>query len=198
MRHFALVGHRATSSGSINLNDLAGSCGRMDVLARAISSALFLSHGIRENTTITIHLMGGPGVPRRIRFYGSTIKGLHVDERAIAGRIRTVISDPVPPRGLWIKHGSGIEHSGGDLETTLTEWANSEIQTYVLSKNGSQFMKNSSERELGFILSDDQPFTPEEEKLLANLSTFSLGQHWLQGHIAIANVHHILDQEGTE
>ena len=69
MRHFALVGHRATSSGSINLNDLAGSCGRMDVLARAISSALFLSHGIRENTTITIHLMGGPGVPRRIRFF---------------------------------------------------------------------------------------------------------------------------------
>ena len=59
-------------------------------------------------------------------------------------------------------------------------------------------MKNSPERELGFILSDDQPFTPEEEKLLANLSTFSLGQHWLQGHIAIAIVHHILDQEGTE
>ena len=121
MRHFAIVGHRAPSSGRINLNDLAGSSGRMDVLARAISSALFLSHGVREDTTITLHLMGGPGVPRRIRFNGAKVKGLHVDERAIAGRIRSIISDPVPVRGHWVEHGSGIEHSAADLEKTILE-----------------------------------------------------------------------------
>ena len=74
----------------------------MDVLARAISSALFLSHGVREDTTITLHLMGGPGVPRRIRFNGAKVKGLHVDERAIAGRIRSIISDRVLSVGIGL------------------------------------------------------------------------------------------------
>tara|TARA_B100002051_G_C16400282_1_gene469569 strand:+ start:58 stop:639 length:582 start_codon:yes stop_codon:yes gene_type:complete len=193
MRHFAIVGHRAPSSGNLNLNDLAGSGGRMDVLARAISSALFLSHGIREDTTITLHLMGGPGVSRRIRFNGAKVKGLHVDERAIAGRIRSVISDPVPARGLWVSHGTGIEHSGGDLETTLNEWRNSEIRTYILSKDAPQLSKDINQQEMGFILSDDLPFNPDEEKIITNLPRLSLGERWLQGHIAIAIVHHILD-----
>ena len=193
MRHFAIVGHRAPSSGRINLNDLAGSSGRMDVLARAISSALFLSHGVREDTTITLHLMGGPGVPRRIRFNGAKIKGLHVDERAIAGRIRSIISDPVPVRGHWVEHGSGIEHSGGDLETTLVEWTNLDIKAYILSKDAPKFSKESIEQESGFILSDDQDFSPDEKKIIDNLPCFSLGYRWLQGHIAIAIVHYILD-----
>ena len=193
MRHFAIVGHRAPASGNLNLNDLAGSGGRMDVLARAISSALFLSHGIREDTTITLHLMGGPGVSRRIRFNGAEVKGLHVDERAIGGRIRSVITDPVPPRGQWVSHGTGIEHSGGDLETTLAEWDSLEIMTYVLSKDAPRFIKDVNQKELGFILSDDLPFNSDEEKIIANLSRCSLGNQWLQGYIAIAIVHHILD-----
>ena len=194
MRHFAIIGHRAPSSGSINLNDLSGSGGRMDVLARAISSALFLSHSIREDTTITLHLMGGPGVPRRIRFNGANVKGLHVDERAIGGRIRSVISDPVPPRGQWVNHGHGIEHSGGDLETTLNEWNESEIKSYILSKEAPRLVKDSDELgELGFILSDDRPFNPDEEEIMAGIPCCSLGDRWLQGHIAIAIVHHILD-----
>ena len=58
-RWFAIIGHRAPSSGSLNLNDLAGSGGRMDVLARAVNSALFISHGIREDSHVLLHLMGG-------------------------------------------------------------------------------------------------------------------------------------------
>ena len=54
-RWFAIIGHRAPSSGALNLNDLAGSGGRMDVLARAVNSALFVSHGIREDLSL-IHI----------------------------------------------------------------------------------------------------------------------------------------------
>ena len=73
-RIFAIVGHRAQSSGKLNLNDLAGSSGRIDVLARAVNTALFLSHGIRENSEVVLHLLGGPGPARRIGFDGSLIK----------------------------------------------------------------------------------------------------------------------------
>ena len=46
-RWFAIIGHRAPSEGTLNLNDLPGSGGRMDVLVRAVNAALFVSHGIR-------------------------------------------------------------------------------------------------------------------------------------------------------
>ena len=46
-KRFALIGHRVPSHGKLNLNDLAGSCGRLDVILRSLNTALFLSHGIR-------------------------------------------------------------------------------------------------------------------------------------------------------
>ena len=87
IRRFAIIGHRVPSSGKINLNDLAGSSGRIDVLARAVNTALFLSHGIRDDTDITLHLMGGPGPSRRIWFEGARLRGVYPDERGIAGHV---------------------------------------------------------------------------------------------------------------
>ncbi len=67
-RRFAIIGHLAPSSGKLNLNDLAGSSGRMDVLVRVVNAALFVSHGIRRDTHVTLLLCGGPGVLlRRLR-----------------------------------------------------------------------------------------------------------------------------------
>ena len=40
----------------------------MDVLVRAVNAALFVSHGIREDCHVILHLMGGGG---RIGGYGS-------------------------------------------------------------------------------------------------------------------------------
>ena len=103
VRRFAVIGHRAPSSGKINLNDLAGSSGRLDVLARAVNTGLFLSHGIRDDTDIVLHLMGGPGPPRRIWFQGSRLRGVHPDERAIAGQIAKALRNPVPAIGQQIE-----------------------------------------------------------------------------------------------
>ena len=65
---FVLIGHRVPSHGKLNLNDLAGSCGRLDVILRSLNSALFLSHGIRENVEVVLHLQGGDRPARRIWF----------------------------------------------------------------------------------------------------------------------------------
>ena len=59
-RRFAIIGHLAPSSGKLNLNDLAGGSGRMDVLVRVVNAALFVSHGIRRDTHVTLLLCGGP------------------------------------------------------------------------------------------------------------------------------------------
>ena len=60
MRRFAIIGQRAMSQGKLPLNDLAGGAGRMDVLVRAMMSALMTSHGFRNDTEIFLHLQGGP------------------------------------------------------------------------------------------------------------------------------------------
>ena len=61
MRRFAVVGHRAMSKGKLPLNDLAGAGGRMDVVVRALMAGLLTSHGLRTNTEVVLHLLGGPG-----------------------------------------------------------------------------------------------------------------------------------------
>ena len=55
MRRFLLIGSRAQKQGKLNLNDLAGAAGRLDVLIRGLMAELLTSHGIRENVEIFSH-----------------------------------------------------------------------------------------------------------------------------------------------
>ena len=192
-RRFAIIGHRAPSSGKINLNDLAGSSGRMDVLARAVNTALFLSHGIREDTDIILHLNGGPGPSRRILFEGSKLRGVHPDERAIAGLIGKVLKEPVTAIGQFVEIQSGLWHSGGGIQQTLSEWARNDVKAMVLDAGGVGMDAVGGFENIGFILSDDQPFTDSEVEHMADLQKISLGDVWLQGHVCISIIHHLMD-----
>ena len=178
----------------LNLNDLAGSGGRTDVLVRAVNAALFVSHGIRTDSHVTLHLMGGPGPPRRVWFDGSALRGVRPDERSIAGHIKALLKSPVPPVGRFVEASTGISHSGGDLRQTLVEWENQSVGCFVLDAAGEPPSTIPSTGSLGFILSDDCPFTEEESDMIGGLPRVSLGKRWLQGHASITIAHHLLDQ----
>ncbi len=201
LRRFAVVGHRAMSKGKLPLNDLASGAGRMDVLIRALMAGLMTSHGLRKDSMVVLHLLGGPGPPRRIKFDGETLKGLHADERSIAGTIGKVIATPLPPIGHWQPITAGISHSGGGLEFTLQEWQDgatvlldAEAPRLWMPKTMLLDKSKASERTLNFVLSDDQPLgdVATEDAVLR-----SLGDQWLQGHMAIGVVQFLLD-EGVE
>ena len=198
MRRFAVVGHRAMSKGKLPLNDLASGAGRMDVLVRALMAGLMTSHGLRKDTVVVLHLLGGPGPARRIKFDGSTLKGLHADERSIAGTIGKVIATPLPPIGHWQPITAGISHSGGHLDSTLREWA--EAPTVILDADAPRLWQSDAtltadgtpnNTTLNFVLSDDQPLGDIEAD---NTRTRSIGSQWLQGHMAIGVVHFLLDE----
>lgn len=198
MRRFAVVGHRAMSKGKLPLNDLASGAGRMDVLVRALMAGLMTSHGLRKDTVVVLHLLGGPGPARRIKFDGSTLKGLHADERSIAGTIGKVIAKPLPPIGHWQPITVGISHSGGHLESTLREWA--EAPTVILDADAPRLWQSDAtltadgtpnNTTLNFVLSDDQPLGDIEAD---NTRARSIGSQWLQGHMAIGVVHFLLDE----
>ncbi|MDG1525244.1 MAG: tRNA (pseudouridine(54)-N(1))-methyltransferase TrmY [Candidatus Thalassarchaeaceae archaeon] len=193
-RRFAIIEHRAPSSGKINLNDLPGSSGRIDVLARAINTALFLSHGIREDTDVTLHLMGGTGPARRIWLQGSRLRGVHPDERAIAGQIAKALKNPIPAIGQWVELHPGFWHSGGAIEQTIREWEKEACRIFVLDAEGVPFSKDPLNHEsVGFILSDDQPFSDIELKSMESIEKVSLGSTWLQGNACISILHHLID-----
>ena len=196
LRKFAIIGHRAQSSGKLNLNDLAGSGGRIDVLARAVNTALFRSHGMREDTSIVLHLEGGPGPPRRVCFDGAHIRGVRPDERTISGYIAKALKQPVPPIGHIEQLQDGLWHSGGDLQQTMREWKREGTHIFALDAQGIPFVsENCMKSSVGFILSDDQPFSAEDWESMEKLEKISLGQSWLQGHSCIAILHHQMDTD---
>ena len=198
VRRFAIVGHRAMSKGKLPLNDLAGGAGRMDVLIRAVMSALLTSHGLRDNVEVVLHLQGGPGPHRRLKFVGSELRGFHAEERSVAGLIAKVIREPLPAIGHWIERTPGLYDGGGSLSHTLTEWK--DYVTVRLDADAERLWNESStiptqssptEHSIAFLLSDDQPL--DEDQGIPR----SLGSTWLQGHHAIAICHFLLD-EGVE
>jgi len=190
-RRFAIIGHKAPSKGEIHLNDLPGLSGRMDVLARAINAALFLSHGIRKDSQIIVHLMGGPGPSRRVMFDGSELGGVRSDERSISGHIKSIIKSKLPPIGIWYKVSSGIYQSGGGIEITLKEWEEQGFLIYVLDREGVNL--DNKDGKIGFLLSDDSPFSDDEKNIISKYKKISLGEKWLQGQSCIAIIHHLID-----
>jgi len=191
-RKFAIIGHKAPSNGDLFLNDLPGLSGRMDVLARAINATLFLSHGIRRDSQIIVHLTGGDKPPRRVMFDGSELGGVRPDERSISGHIKSIIKTKLPPVGIWKNVSSGIYQSGGGIEITLKEWEEENVSIYVLDKNGSNLQMKKHEK-IGFLLSDDVPFTSEEYNVISKYKKISLGEKWLQGQSCITIIHHLID-----
>jgi tRNA pseudouridine-54 N-methylase len=198
LRRFAVVGHRAMSKGKLPLNDLAGGAGRVDVLIRATMAALLTSHGLREDTEVVLHLMGGPGPSRRLRFHGPALKGLHAEERSIAGTIAKALREPLPAIGRWEPISPGFEHGGGNLQTTLREWG--EVTLVVLDADAPRLWQPNAAlpttsapnaSEVAFVLSDDQPLEDIEHSPMVKRS---LGDVWLQGHMAIGIVHFLLDE----
>lgn len=186
------------SKGKLPLNDLAGGAGRVDVLIRALMAGLLTSHGIRTDTVVVLHLMGGPGPPRRIKFDGAELRGLHAEERSIAGTLAKVLATPLPPIGRWQPITAGIEHSGGGLTHTLREWKGTPVialdaDAPRLWQSGAVLPDRSqtNDVDVGFVLSDDQPLTDEETN---DLVPRSLGETWLQGHMAVGAVHFLLDE----
>ena len=165
----------------------------MDVLARAINAALFISHGIRKDVEIIVHLSGNSGIFRRIKFDGSRLKGVHSDERSISGHIRSIIGKGIPPIGIYEEISEGISQSGGSLVETLNEWKELEIEIIHLDSKGESNLEWVKGNVIAFVISDDSDFTKEEHEKLREFKKISLGNNELQGQACISIIHYILD-----
>ncbi len=179
MTSFSVIGHSATTDSSFSLNDLPGKAGRMDLLSRAIQASLFLSHGIREDVTCTLILLGPPKPGVIVRFDGSAVRSMSPDERNVASFIRMALG--IPAGSIFREVAPGIRVRKGTLAEILAETPHA-----VLDENGTDIRKAGTDHiPSAFLLSDNRNFTPEEEALIRELPRFSLGPAVLHADHAI-------------
>lgn len=165
-RGFLIIGNKAATK-PFNLNNLPAA-GRIDILCRCISQALFLSHSIRRNAEIYLLLLGNPNPPKTIKFEGCKLRKTWPDERNIAGHINKALSFEVGEE--WLKSEPGIMIAKKGLENLLSELSE-DYEVYYMREDGLDIrsivpgIKNPL-----FILGDHFGVRREDEEIILNFA----------------------------
>jgi tRNA (pseudouridine54-N1)-methyltransferase len=195
MRRFLILAHRVPTDGQFTLNDLAGGAGRLDEVARAVSTAFTLSNDLRRDTEVTIlFVASAPPKARRIDLFGARLRFLNPDERSTAALLKNALvrsldfphpfesspglvvaaTDPTPDLRAFLQHPNPVWLCEGTLP--IEQWP---------SPGGH----------VAAVVSDPYDPTPEEAQLLSASAAarVSVGPRSLRTSQVIDLVHHELD-----
>lgn len=198
-RRFFVAGHTQATDTAFKLDDLSGGAGRLDVLARAVTSALCLSHGVRTDTEVwTIIDHEGVEIPRALVWHGDRLRNLNPDERSTAALFKKAFAHDAIEHFEAVHPGLEIAELG--FAESLRRFTDAG-PTVLLDKDGQDLRtldKAILEKKatIGFVLSDHQSWTDDETRMLKELVplSVSVGPLWLHGHQAITIVHDELDR----
>ncbi|MCI2425654.1 tRNA (pseudouridine(54)-N(1))-methyltransferase TrmY [Candidatus Acetothermia bacterium] len=186
MRRFVILGHRVTISPDFNLNDLAGSAGRLDILCRCLSSAFFLSHDLRRDVEVYLILQDQVV----LRMVGSQLHRMNPDERNIAGLIRSALGKLEERERMSTP---GIFVAPGSLKTVVDQLAEQETQLILLHEAGAPLRDSTLSNDVTFFLSDHLEFTASEQHILREIPRISVSPLPLHANHCITIVHNELD-----
>lgn len=191
MRQFVVIAHELSASADISLNDLPGT-GRLDLLCRCVTSALLLSHDIRED--VHVHLVIDGYV---VRFDGSELRRLNPDERSTAALIRDALGTRNEAIGAMEATASpGVSIRNGSFESVLKRF--DEATLVELHAEGRPIVEVEPPEVPVFVLSDHRDFTANERDLLSEFvdRRLSLGPSSLHADQAITVAHNYFDTDG--
>ena len=196
MRRFLLLAHRVPVRGQFTLNDLAGGAGRMDEVARAVSTAFTLSNDLRRDTEVGVLFVAEtvPGA-RRVDLIGRRLRYLNPDERSTAALLKNALvraaENPQP-----FESSPGLTVAPVDPEEALRTFA-SRPEAVWLTESGEPLGRWAPERtEIAAVLSDPYDPTPEEVAVLeaSGAARLSVGPRSLRSSQVIDAVHLELDR----
>ncbi|MFU8652451.1 tRNA (pseudouridine(54)-N(1))-methyltransferase TrmY [Methanotorris formicicus] len=202
MREFIFKANKTITSSNINLKDLPGSCGRLDLVCRCVSSAFFLSHDIRRDVVFYAVFYGEPNPPVAIKFVGGELKKVSPDERNIAIFIKKALKKfeetPENKRTEWIESTPGICVSKKEFREIILEKKNEGKRILYLHKAGEDFenVKIGENEDVVFILGDHIGIGEEDEDFLEDIGAEKVSLSPLELHAdhCIVIVHNILDK----
>src|SRR5512137_2111803 len=130
MRRFVVLSHKVPTSGEFSLNDLPGTGGRVDVLCRAVGASLFVSHGVRPDTEVTLLVQNSV----QVRIAGDRVKRLNPDERSTAAILQLALRGAAPDEA---ETTPGVIASPSTLPQVLDRLYQLEAHPIVLHEEGS-------------------------------------------------------------
>jgi len=192
MRGFLIVGNKAVTK-PFNLNDLAGSAGRMDIICRCIAQSLFISHGIRRDVEVYALLLGEPDPPKALKIVGSEVRYMAPDERNVGGIIRKALKLDVDEG--WRRSSPGVYIAKKSLKDLLNELSKDYSVVYL--REDGLFVREVAcklKRPL-FVLGDHMGLKEEDERTVMEYAklVISVSNLSLQADQCIVIVHYELD-----
>ncbi len=195
MRRFLILAHRVPPRGEFTLNDLAGGAGRMDEVARAVSTAFTLSNDLRRDTEVTVLFVAEPPpVARRIDLVGARLKFLNPDERSTAALLKNAlvraVDHPTP-----FESSPGLRVGGCDPPADLRAFLRLP-GAFWLAEDGRPIAAwGEAVPEWAAVVSDPYDPTPEEAAIGAEsgVPTLSVGPRSLRTSQVIDAVHREFD-----
>ena len=195
MREFILRALKAHTS-SFNLDNLEDA-GKMHIVARCISNALWLAKGLREDTIMHVVLEGPRLPPKMISFYGSKLKGFAFDERGISNFIKHALE-----KGENLKLNESLEVFPGiivskkSFEAFVREKSNN-YQVIYMHKKGKNIREFNFKENMLFVFGDYIGMPRKTEFLLERLNAerVSLGKIEYHSSQCITIVNNELDRK---
>jgi tRNA (pseudouridine54-N1)-methyltransferase len=162
----------------------------MDILLNAANAALHLAHGLRRDVEVGLLLLGPPTPPRFVRFEGHRLKNYQPDIRSNAALVRRALDASARTE---TETTPGVFGSRTTFEEALDRFGPAFV---CLKEGGKDIRETDLPSDATFVLSDNQDFTSDEERPMADRGALlvGLGPVALHTDHAIALVHNELDR----
>jgi tRNA (pseudouridine54-N1)-methyltransferase len=195
MRRFLILAHRVPTSGEFTLNDLAGGAGRMDEVARAVSTAFTLSNDLRRDTELTVLFVADPPPKaRRIDLVGARLRFLNPDERSTAALLKNALVRSVHFARPF-ESSPGLTVAPAEPATVVREFLRHPNPVWLHEEGSPIESWASPGGDVAAVVSDPYDPTAEEQELLASSGVVRVrvGPRSLRTSQVIDLVHHELD-----
>jgi tRNA (pseudouridine54-N1)-methyltransferase len=190
MRTFILYSRKARTDNKFRIEKLI-EAGRMDLVCRCITSALWLSHKARDDTNFFVVLNGPPKPPVTIWFDGSKLIKVYVDEKTNARWIKKLLTLKFGKDWLEVE---GTKISRKSLQDLIKEL---DGNVYVLHEKGKPIQDMEIKENPIFIMGDQIGLPDKDEKFaLRNGEKVSLGKDVYLVSNCIASLNWICDSRG--
>jgi tRNA (pseudouridine54-N1)-methyltransferase len=195
VRRLLLLAHRVPPRGEFTLNDLAGGAGRMDEVARVVSTAFTLSNDLRRDTEVSVLFVAEPPpAARRIDIVGARVRYLNPDERSTAALLKNALQRSATV-DRTLESSPGLRVGPVDPPAALQEFLRLPGAVW-LTERGAPIAEWTPSADVAAVLSDPYDPSPDEVSILetSGVPRLSVGPRSLRASQVVDLFHGALDR----